>query len=200
MIEILIGKILHKEPGKAILNCGGVGYSVNISSYTYSALKEVNEEQMLHTVFKVREDDMSLFGFADKKEKEMFTVLSSVSGVGSKTAMQLLSDIKYDRLFNAIVTADVTLISQAHGIGKKTAQKIIFELKDKFGKSDDMAFLNALNKTESSPNSEASAALVRLGYKNSDANSIVSKIVREKGKETSTQEIIRIALQERMKK
>ena len=163
MIEMLIGNILYKEPGKVILNCGGVGYSTSISSYTYSALGEINEQQILHTVFKVREDDMSLFGFADKKEKEMFIILSSVSGVGAKTAMQLLSDIKFDRLFNAIVTADVTLISQAHGIGKKTAQKIVFELKDKFGKSDDMAFLNVLNKTESSPNSEASAALVRLG-------------------------------------
>ena len=200
MIEMLIGNILYKEPGKVILNCGGVGYSVNISSYTYSSLADLNEQQILHTVFRVREDDMSLFGFADKKEKEMFIILSSVSGVGAKTAMQLLSDIKFDRLFNAILTADVTLISQAHGIGKKTAQKIVFELKDKFGKSDDMSFLNALNKTETSPNSEASAALVRLGYKNSDANSIVSKIVREKGKDTTTQEIIRIALRERMKK
>lgn len=200
MIEMLIGNILYKDTGKVILNCGGVGYSASISSYTYSGLGEINEQQILHTVFKVREDDMSLFGFADKKEKEMFIILSSVSGIGAKTAMQLLSDIKFDRLFNAIVTADVTLISQAHGIGKKTAQKIVFELKDKFGKSDDMAFLNALNKTETSPNSEASAALVRLGYKNSDANSIVSKIVRENGKEISTQEIIRIALQERMKK
>lgn len=200
MIEMLIGNILYKEPGKVILNCGGVGYSASISSYTYSGLGEINEQQILHTVFRVREDDMSLFGFADKKEKEMFIILSSVSGVGAKTAMQLLSDIKFDRLFNAIVTADVTLISQAHGIGKKTAQKIVFELKDKFGKSDDMSFLNTLNKTETSPNSEASAALVRLGYKNSDANSIVSKIVREKGKDISTQEIIKTALQERMKK
>jgi Holliday junction DNA helicase RuvA len=200
MIEMLIGSILYKEPGKVILNCGGVGYSASISSYTYSGLAELNEMQTLHTVFRVREDDMSLFGFADKKEKEMFIILSSVSGVGAKTAMQLLSDIKFDRLFNAIVTADVTLISQAHGIGKKTAQKIVFELKDKFGKSDDMSFLNVLNKTETSPNSEASAALVRLGYKNSDANSIVSKIVREKGKDVSTQEIIKTALQERMKK
>ena len=113
MIEMLIGTILYKEPGKVILNCGGVGYSASISSYTYSGLADINGHQVLHTVFKVREDDMSLFGFADKKEKEMFIILSSVSGVGSKTAMQLLSDIKYDRLFNAIVTADVNLISQA---------------------------------------------------------------------------------------
>ena len=200
MIEMLIGNILSKEPRKVILNCGGVGYSVNISSYTYSELAEINEQQILHTVFRVREDDMSLFGFTGKKEKELFIILSSVSGVGAKTAMQLLSDIKYDRLFNAIITADATLISQAHGIGKKTAQKIVFELKDKFGKSDDMTFLSSLNSTETSPNSEASAALVRLGYKNSDANSTVSKIVREQGKDISTQEIIRIALQKRMKK
>ncbi|MFO7810526.1 MAG: Holliday junction branch migration protein RuvA [Candidatus Delongbacteria bacterium] len=200
MIEMLRGKVLYKKPGKIIIECGGVGYSVNITSFTYSKAAEINEQQILHTVFKVREDDMSLFGFSDIKEKELFTVLSSVSGIGSKTALQLLSDIKYDRLFNAIVTSDVTLISQAHGIGKKTAQKIIFELKDKFGKTDDLSFLSPLNKQDQIADSEAVSALVRLGYKNTDANITVSGIIREKGKDISTQEIIRIALQTRMKK
>jgi holliday junction DNA helicase RuvA len=139
MIEMLIGEILHKEPSKVIINCGGVGYSVNISAYTYSTLPELNKIHTLFIFFKLREDDVSLFGFTDRKEKELFSTLSTVSGIGPKTAMQLLSEIKYDRLYSAIASADVTLLSQAHGIGKKTAQKIVFELKDKIGRIGDAA-------------------------------------------------------------
>ena len=196
---MLIGEILYKEPGKVIINCSGVGYSVNISSFTYSALVEIGKNQTLHTFLKVREDDMSLYGFTDKKEKELFLILGSISGIGAKTAMQLLSDIKFDRLYSAIATGDVTLISQAHGIGKKTAQKIVFELKDKIGKFEDLnAFNIAMGLT--SDNAEAVTALVRLGYKNSDANSAVAKIIKDKGKTISTQEIVKLVLQERMKK
>jgi len=199
MIEMLIGEILYKEPGKVIINCSGVGYSVNISSFTYSALSDLGKNQTLHAFLKVREDEMTLFGFSDKKEKELFLILGSINGIGPKTAMQLLSDIKFDRLYSAIATGDVTLISQAHGIGKKTAQKIVFELKDKIGKFEDLNALNiAMGLT--SDNSEAVTALVRLGYKNSDANSVVAKIIKEKGKTISTQEIVKLALQERMKK
>ena len=197
MIEMIIGEILHKEPGKVIINCAGVGYSLGISSFTYSKLSETKKKHIFHTVFKVREDDMSLFGFLDKKEKEVFIILSTVSGIGAKTAMTLLSEIKYDRLYNAIATGDITLISQAHGIGKKKAQKIVFELKDKISASDDIS--DILNTGVVSSNSEAVSGLVQLGYKNSDANAVVAKITKEHGKDISTQEIIRHALQNRMK-
>ncbi|MBN2789396.1 MAG: Holliday junction branch migration protein RuvA [Candidatus Delongbacteria bacterium] len=198
MIEMIIGDILFKEPGKVIVNCAGVGYSLNISSYTYSKLPDINKKQVFHTVFKVREDDMSLFGFIDKQEKEVFIILSSVNGIGAKTAMQLLSEIKYDRLYNAIATGDVDIISQAHGIGKKKAQKIVFELQEKIGAAGDIS--DVINIGAVSSNSEAVSALVQLGYKNSDANAAVAKIVKEHGKDISTQEIIRFALQNRMKK
>lgn len=199
MIEMLSGKILFKQPGKVVIDCGGVGYSASISSFAYSALGNMGDKQVLHTVMKVREDDISLFGFAELKEKELFLILSSVSGIGSKTAIQLLSEIKYDRLLNAIVTKDATLISQAHGVGKKTAQKIVFELKDKFGKggedfSDDgFASINGSS-------SEAVAALVSLGYKNADAVSAVSSVLKNESADISAQEIIKAVLQKRMKK
>ncbi|HQO10383.1 MAG TPA: Holliday junction branch migration protein RuvA [Clostridiales bacterium] len=199
MIEMLIGEVLYKEPGKVVINCGGVGYSAFISSFTYSSIAETGKIQKLFTFMKVREDDISLYGFVDKKEKDLFLTLSSISGIGSKTAIQLLSDIKYDRLYSAIATADVTLISQARGIGKKTAQKIVFELKDKIGKLDDLTAMEMISGL-TADNSEAVTALVRLGYKNSDANSAVAKILKEKGKNISTQEIVKLALQERMKK
>ncbi|NOR46041.1 MAG: Holliday junction branch migration protein RuvA [Candidatus Delongbacteria bacterium] len=197
MIEMIIGEILHKEPGKVIVNCAGVGYSLSISSYAYSKLPDNNKKQIFHTVFKVREDDMSLFGFLEKQEREVFIILSTVSGIGAKTAMTLLSEIKYDRLYNAIATGDVTLISQAHGIGKKKAQKIVFELKDKISASDDIS--DVLNVGVVSSNSEAVSGLVQLGYRNTDANATVAKIIKEHGKDISTQEIIRHALQNRMK-
>lgn len=197
MIEMIIGDILHKEPSKVIVNCAGVGYSLGISSFTYSKLSETKKKYIFYTVFKVREDDMSLFGFLEKQEREVFIILSTVSGIGAKTAMTLLSEIKYDRLYNAIATGDVTLISQAHGIGKKKAQKIVFELKDKISASDDIS--DVLNVGVVSSNSEAVSGLVQLGYKNSDANTIVAKIMKEHGKDISTQEIIRHALQNRMK-
>ncbi|MCK4979348.1 MAG: Holliday junction branch migration protein RuvA [Candidatus Delongbacteria bacterium] len=197
MIEMIIGEILHKEPGKVIVNCAGVGYSLGISSFTYSKLSESKKKHTFHTVFKVREDDMSLFGFLDKQEKEVFIILSTVSGIGPKTAMQLLSEIKYDRLYNAIATGDVTLISQAHGIGKKKAQKLVFELKDKISIADDIS--DVINVGRVSGNSEAVSGLVQLGYKNIDANAVVAKIMKEHGKDLSTQEIIRYALQNRMK-
>ena len=197
MIEMIIGEILHKEPGKVIVNCAGVGYSLGISSFTYSKLSDSKKKHTFHTVFKVREDDMSLFGFLDKQEKEVFIILSTVSGIGPKTAMQLLSEIKYDRLYNGIATGDVTLISQAHGIGKKKAQKIVFELKDKISIADDIS--DVINVGRVSGNSEAVSGLVQLGYKNIDANAVVAKIMKEHGKDLSTQEIIRFALQNRMK-
>ncbi len=199
MIEILTGEILYKEPGKVVINCGGIGFSVFISSHTYSSLGDIGSRQTLFTFFKVREDDMSLYGFSDKKEKELFLELSSVSGIGARTAIQILSEIKYDRLFNAIATADVTLISQAHGVGKKTAQKIVFELKEKIGNLDGISALGAVMGT-TADNTEAVTALVRLGYKNADANLAVGKVIKEKGKNISTQEIIKLVLQERVKK
>lgn len=198
MIEMLTGTIVQKEPSKVIISCGGVGFSVNISSYTYSTLPELTKTHTLFIFFKLREDDVSLFGFTDKKEKDLFITLGSVSGIGPKTAMQLLSEIKYDRLYSAIASADVTLLSQVHGIGKKTAQKIVFELKDKIGRIGDAAMDIAMGAA--ADNTEAVSALVTLGYKNADANSIVARILKEKGKDASTQEIIKAALKERMKK
>lgn len=199
MIEILTGEILHKEPSKVILNCGGVGFSVIISGHTYSSLAETGKVQTLFTYFRVREDEMSLYGFFEKKERDLFLSLSSVSGIGAKTAVQILSEIKYDRLFTAISSGDVTLISQAHGVGKKTAQKIVFELKEKIGSIDGISALGAALGS-SGGNSEAVTALVKLGYKNADANLAVARIINDHGKDVPTREIIRLALQDRMKK
>jgi len=204
MIEILIGKIYSKSENKVILNCGGVGYSLTISSLTHSSLKTVGEEQTLNCVMTVREDDISLYGFSEKNEKQMFLFLNSVSGIGAKSAIKMLSMMKYDRIFSAIVNNDSTLLSQAPGVGIKTAKKIILELKDKLNKSE-LAHsmgqsINSIISSKSSSNKttiEAIMALVKLGYSNNDATAKVNKIVRKLGDKLTTQTIITNVLKER---
>ncbi len=204
MIEILIGKIYSKSENKVILNCGGVGYSLTISSLTHSSLKIVGEEQTLNCVMTVREDDISLYGFSEKNEKQMFLFLNSVSGIGAKSAIKMLSMMKYDRIFSAIVNNDSTLLSQAPGVGAKTAKKIILELKDKLNKSE-LALsmgqsINSVISSKSSTNKnslEAIMALVKLGYSNNDATAKVNKIVRKLGEKLTTQTIITNVLKER---
>ena len=204
MIEILIGKIYSKSENKVILNCGGVGYSLTISSLTHSSLKAVGEEQTLNCVMTVREDDISLYGFSEENEKQMFLFLNSVSGIGAKSAIKMLSMMKYDRIFSAIVNNDSTLLSQAPGVGAKTAKKIILELKDKLNKSE-LALLmgqsiNSVISSKSSSNKsslEAIMALVKLGYSNNDATAKVNKVVRKLGDKLTTQTIITNVLKER---
>ncbi len=204
MIEILIGKIYSKSENKVILNCGGVVYSLTISSLTHSSLKIVGEEQTLNCVMTVREDDISLYGFSEKNEKQMFLFLNSVSGIGAKSAIKMLSMMKYDRIFSAIVNNDSTLLSQAPGVGAKTAKKIILELKDKLNKSE-LALsmgqsINSVISSKSSTNKnslEAIMALVKLGYSNNDATAKVNKIVRKLGEKLTTQTIITNVLKER---
>lgn len=204
MIEILIGKIYSKSENKVILNCGGVGYSLTISSLTHSSLKIVGEEQTLNCVMTVREDDISLYGFSEKNEKQMFLFLNSVSGIGAKSAIKMLSMMKYDRIFSAIVNNDSTLLSQAPGVGAKTAKKIILELKDKLNKSE-LALsmgqsINSVISSKSSTNKnslEAIMALVKLGYSNNDATAKVNKVVRKLGEKLTTQTIITNVLKER---
>jgi Holliday junction DNA helicase RuvA len=204
MIEILIGKIYSISENKVILNCAGVGYSLTISSLTQSSLNAVGEEQTLNCVMTVREDDISLFGFTEENEKQMFLFLNSVSGIGAKSAIKMLSMLKYDRIFSAIVNNDSTLLSQAPGVGAKTAKKIILELKDKLNKSEialsmGQSINSAIsNKSSSNKNSlEAIMALVKLGYSNNDATAKVNKIVRKLGDKLTTQTIITNVLKER---
>lgn len=201
MIELLKGTLHSKTVEKIIVICGGVGYGVNISYQTYTKLPQIGEEVTIHCFLKVREDDMSLYGFSDEKEKMLFLSFSSVSGVGPKTAMQILSAIPADRAYRSIMEEDSTTLSSVKGLGPKTAKKIILELKDKFSKMEGIETATTMSQgiPAGVPRQDAVTALISLGYKQYEASVAVSKILKEHGNDLAVQDIIKYALKLRVK-
>ena len=175
MIAFIEGKIAEKNHGELVINAGGVGFSLMCSNTTVAAAPEIDKTWRCYTVMNVREDAMELFGFATKQEREMFKRLCSVTGVGAKTALGVLSSLPLRDLSIAIVTGDVTALSRAPGIGKKTAQRIVLELKDKVEQHDVDLPKGAVAAAAAAPaaaggiHREAQAALQALGYTSAEA-------------------------------
>ncbi len=165
MIAHLRGRVFGKSPNQTILECGGVGYEVTISVATFSALPTEGADASLHVFTHVREDQISLFGFADLQEKRLFERLLTISGIGPKLAITVLSGIASERLVAAIRAQDHLTLTKIPGIGKKTAERVVLELKDKL---DDLAA--AIPETDSGVKrygpvgDDAMSALVNLGY------------------------------------
>ena len=164
MIAHLRGRLLSKTPNQAIVECAGVGYDVTISVATFSALAAEGAEASLHIHTHVREDQLALFGFAEREEKRLFEKLLTISGIGPKLAIVVLSGISSDRLVAAIRSGDHATLTRIPGIGKKTAERVVLELKDKL---DDLAV--AVPATAAGPHhgpvgDDALSALVNLGY------------------------------------
>src|ERR1700723_2381908 len=136
MIAHLRGRLLSKTPNQAIVECAGVGYDVTISVTTFSALPNEGAEVTLHIHTHVREDQLALFGFAETQEKRLFEKLLTISGIGPKLAITVLSGIDSGRLVAAIRASDHGTLTRIPGIGKKTAERVVLELKDKL---DDLA-------------------------------------------------------------
>ena len=174
MIAFIEGKVAEKNHGELVINAGGVGFSLLCSNTTIAAAPDGDKVWRCYTVMNVREDAMELFGFATKLEREMFKKLCTVTGVGAKTALGILSALPLRDLSIAIVTGDVNALSRAPGIGKKTAQRIILELRDKVEQaevsSDSVgASAPAPVPTGNSAMREAQAALQALGYTSAEA-------------------------------
>lgn len=131
MFSYLIGKITERTENSIVFECNNIGYDVVVSSFTLESLKNINEEIKILTYYQVKEDGVCLFGFLDKKEKELFLNLISVSGVGPKGAIAILSGIKPDDLIKIIAMQDLKALGKIKGVGKKTAERILVELKDK---------------------------------------------------------------------
>ena len=181
MIAFIEGKIAEKNHGELVINAGGVGFSLMCSNTTVAAAPEIDKTWRCYTVMNVREDAMELFGFATKQEREMFRRLTSVTGVGAKTALGILSALPLRDLSIAIVTGDVTALSRAPGIGKKTAQRIILELKDKVEQAEVSsgpvgAPAPAAIPTGNSAQREAQAALQALGYTSAEAARALNQV------------------------
>lgn len=162
MIAHLRGRLISKNPNQAIVDCGGVGYDVTISVATFSELPPEGVEASLYVHTHVREDQIALFGFADTREKRLFEKLLSISGIGPKLAITILSGISAERLVVAIRGGDHGTLTKIPGIGKKTAERIVLEIKDKL---DDLAVPVSDGGVHHGPAADdALSALVNLGY------------------------------------
>lgn len=181
MITYLRGLLSELSPTNAIIDCGGVGYLVGISLNTYSALSTQSGEVKLHTVQIIREDSHQLYGFASKDERELFVLLTSVSGIGPNTARVILSQYNTQELGSILSLGQVDALKAVKGIGLKTAQRIILELKGKL-KLDEtdlssQALGNGSAATMSKTSEEAISALKMLGYPEAAAQKTVRTLI-----------------------
>ena len=181
MITYLRGLLSELSPTNAIIDCGGVGYLVGISLNTYSALSTQSGEVKLHTVQIIREDSHQLYGFASKDERELFVLLTSVSGIGPNTARVILSQYNTQELGSILSLGQVDALKAVKGIGLKTAQRIILELKGKL-KLDDtdlnsQALGNGSAATTSKTSEEAISTLKMLGYPEAAAQKTVRTLI-----------------------
>jgi Holliday junction DNA helicase RuvA len=191
MIARVKGEVWEALPGRIVVGAGGVGYQVMVPLSTYDQLNPLEGSQIdLRTYLHVRENSLTLYGFASDEERDVFLLLiDRVSGIGPSIAMAVLSAMKVSAFQQAIVGGDVELLSSVKGLGKKTAQRIILELKDKVGvvqtweKSED--------RTDASRDAEM--ALIALGFKQADARKAVDRVLKDNPNAESS-EIIRFAL------
>lgn len=203
MFYYLSGILAHREAGFAVIDCGGVGYKLTVSQNTLSDLDRAAgkaDKIKLYTYLAVREDDVELFGFYTEEELSTFKLLLTVSGIGPKAAMGVLSAFTPDGLAKAVSTEDTKAISRANGIGAKGAARIVLELKDKLSYAGDTSDapikISDTAPKSSSKLSEAADALAALGYSRSEVNTVLSKI-NTNGLESG--DIIRLALAQFLK-
>ena len=175
MITQIKGRLIEKSPTELIVDCNGIGYSINISLNTYSQIGD-DENIKLYTYLLIKEDSHSLYGFFKKSERSLFKLLISVSGVGASTARMMLSSLSPSEIISAIMSENVQVVQSIKGIGLKTAQRIILELKDKVLSLDEAGDDSlTLNKQSE----EASSALEVLGYSKNQTSKLLSKIIAE---------------------
>ena len=197
MYAFIEGEVCEKLNGCLVLLASGVGWQLNCSNNTLQAAPPLGETMRCYTFLSVREDAMELFGFATREEKEMFLQLTSVSGIGPKTALGVLGAMPLRDLNLAILLGDVNALSRAPGIGKKTAQRIALELKDKISQADVSASAGvavpsaSVSAMASDAVTEAIEALIALGYSSTEARNAISQIRDQTDK---PEELIRLAL------
>ena len=179
MFSFITGILEEKENNIAVVNCNGVGFELNVSDTTIYELPNKGELATIYTYMAVREDAITLFGFASKEEKSAFLKLINVSGIGGKVAIAILSAMPVCDLIEAIVTENTKLISSIKGLGKKTAERLVLELKNSF---DDLqiSMLNPKNTPiMSSAIEEAIDTLVAMGLTRFDATSVVKSVAMQ---------------------
>jgi Holliday junction DNA helicase RuvA len=193
MIAHLRGRLFSKQPGQAIVEAGGVGYDVTISVPTFTALPAEGAEVSLFIHTHVREDSLALFGFMDRNEKRLFERLITVSGVGPKLAVTILSGLNPERTVAAIRAQDHATLTLIPGVGKKLAERLVVELKEKL---EDLAVAPAASERRLAPAAEdVLSALVNLGYQRPAAQkAIETAIDKEKTAADNFDELFRAAM------
>ena len=197
MFYSLTGTLVYSDTTTAAIDCGGVAFSCNTTINTLKKLGENGSKVTLFTYLSVREDAMDLFGFFDKAELDCFKMLKSVSGVGPKASLALLSELEPQKLALCIATGDYKALTKAQGVGSKIAQRIVLELKDKLaagiGSTIDTTQIEAVGAAVSrGSTAQAMEALVMLGYSQSEAALVVGKF----DSSISVEDMIKLALKE----
>lgn len=190
MFEYITGLVTRLNPTYAVVESGGIGYMIHISLFTYSQLKEKEVTTLLlHEV--IKEDSRALFGFSAEKERSIFRLLISVSGIGANTARMMLSTLSAEEIEVAIISGNVSALQKIKGIGLKTAQRAIVELKDKVGKQDggQEIFASSHNTTRD----EALSALTMLGFQKQAVEKVLDKLLPTH-RSASVEELIKAAL------
>ena len=174
MIAHLRGKLIHKQPGQVIVEAAGVGYDVAISVPTFTALPSLGAEAALHIHTQVSDDQIALFGFLDREEKRLFERLITVSAVGPRLAIKILSGLSVERTVQAIRAQDHAQLTRIPGVGKKLAERLVVELKDKL---EDFAVAPAAAPIQGAAVEDVLSALVNLGYQRPAAEKAIEQAV-----------------------
>lgn len=195
MITCLKGILIQKSPTSLVIDVNGVGYYLNISMNTFENVPPIQKEIFIFTEMIVREDNISLYGFHTESERQLFKLLISVSGIGPKSAIGILSGVSLSEFRDAILTSNISLLQKLPGIGKKTAERLIVELKDKFSKMSS----NIDSSSGTFGNNEivevASLALESLGYSKLLATKSINSALKQIDKADFTSEdLIKLAL------
>jgi Holliday junction DNA helicase RuvA len=199
MIARLTGSLAECSADHAVLDVGGVGYLVQASARTLTALGPIGGTAMLFTEMQVREDSITLYGFGSAGERDWFRLLTSVQGVGGRVALAILSVLAPDELSRAVAGADKAMVSRANGVGPKLAQRIVNELKDKVGG----IVIGPAGSTPIAPAggalSDALSALANLGFRPAEANAAVAAASDELGEGATLDALVRLALRKAAK-
>ena len=190
MIEYLSGILIIKTPNLSVVDVNGIGYKVNITNNSYEVLPDIKKRVNFLIFFHVYENGQELYGFIDEEERYLFKKLIGISGIGPKTAINMLSVLPPREFKNRLISGEVKMLTSLPGIGPKTAKRIIIELTDEFGNLDS----SGLPLEDNSVNNDAFLALKNLGFPPHLITKAINKIV-SKNSDLSTQEILRKALE-----
>jgi len=204
MIATLTGRVLAKSVDRAVVDVGGVGYEVFLSTDGVARMPEKGGEVFLYIHTNVREDAITLFGFLDEEEKELFLVLRTVTGIGPKSALTMLSGMRVAEICRAILDGDIKRLTMLPGVGKKTAERICVELKEKVAHlSSGMSAMSSQGMevivVAGSVAADALSALTNLGYPDAVARKALETVKKQQGEEAFAQMRIEILLREALR-